>query len=80
MRKQFLFMVLMIISMMASAQTTYETYIKAAKKNKIKSYYDATNAISLTPDGYIAETVYDKSRNTLTLSIISPKGKKILYI
>lgn len=32
MKKQFLFMVLMIISMMASAQTTYKTYIKAAKK------------------------------------------------
>lgn len=39
MKKQFLFMVLMLISMMASAQTTYKTYIKAAKKGDADAQY-----------------------------------------
>lgn len=54
MRKQFLFMVLMIISMMASAQTTYKTYIKAAKKGdadaqfRIGSCYSKGDGIEKT--------------------------------
>lgn len=32
-------MVLMLISMMASAQTTYKTYIKAAKKGDADAQY-----------------------------------------
>lgn len=48
-----------------------------SSKNKITPYYDTTNAISLSPDGYISETDYDKSSKQLTLGIISPKGKKI---